>query len=469
MKKSLLLLILLFTTSLFSKVELTPEEKNFIKTTTVNCGTTSTWAPFNIKDENDNLYGLGIDYINLIKKHSGLNIQCKEYPKWSDVVFALRTKQIDLIPATSISDDKENYGKFTVPYLSYPIAIATTIDKVFISSTAYLENKRVAVGKGYSTKSILLKKYPKINFIETENIDEALTMLSKNEVDAVVDILPVLSYNITKLGMANLKIIGTTQLKFDMRIMIRDDVKYSPLLSILNKALADITLEEKTQLSNKWVSVKFPKKIDYLLILKVVIPLLLLLAYFIYYNRKLNKEIKLRKEIQKKLEHQINIDPLTNLYNRRFLNKESPLLISSCKRYNDTFSLVAIDIDYFKNINDKYGHDIGDKVLKVLASKLLELTRPSDIILRIGGEEFVVILPKTDIDGAYVVARKILKGVQDINVAVDQDVNCNITVSIGVSTFHLQEDKVIEDTLKRADTALYEAKNSGRNKIVLNK
>jgi len=469
MKKSILTIFILFNSLLFAQVHLTKEEKEFIKNTTVHCATTSTWAPFNIKDEDNNLYGLGLDYINLIKKHTGLNIECKEYPMWSDVVFALKSKQTDLTPATSISDDKENYGSFTIPYLTYPIAIATTIDKVFISSAAYLENKKVAVGKGYSTKAILLKEYPNINFIETENIDEALLLLSKGKVDAVVDILPVLSYNITKLGMANLKIVGTTQVKFDMRMMIRNDYEYSPLLSILNKGLKDITLEEKTKLSNKWVSVKFPKKVDYILILKIVIPLLLLLIYFIYYNRKLNKEIKLRKEIQKKLEHQINIDPLTNLYNRRFLEKESPQLISSCKRYDETFSLVAIDVDYFKKINDSYGHDIGDKVLKVLASKLLELTRPSDMILRVGGEEFLIILPKTDIDGAYVVARKILKGVRAINVAVDKDINCSITVSVGVATFDDRKDSTIDDVLKRADVALYEAKNDGRNTIRISK
>ncbi len=469
MKKIILTFFILFNSLLYSQVKLTTEEQKFIDTTIVQCTTTSTWAPFNIKDEDNNLYGLGLDYINLIKKHTGLKIHCSELEKWSDVVFALKTKQADLTPATSISDDKVNYGKFTIPYLSYPIAIATTIEKVFISSTAYLENKKVAVGKGYSTKAILLKKYPKINFIETKDIDEALTLLSKGEVDAVVDVLPVLSYNITKLGMANLKIVGTTQVQFDVRMMLRDDDKYSPLLSILNKGLKDITLEEKTILSNKWVSVKFPKKIDYLLIAEIAVPLLLLLIYFIYYNRKLNKEIKLRKKIQKKLEHQINVDPLTNLYNRRFLEKESPLLIASCKRYKEIFSLVEIDVDYFKKINDQFGHDIGDKVLKVLSSKLLELTRPSDILLRLGGEEFLVILPKTDIEGALIVAKKIQKGVMDINVVIDKDINCTITVSLGISIYDEKNDKTIYDTLKRADMALYEAKNGGRNTIRISK
>ena len=126
-----------------------------------------------------------------------------------------------------------------------------------------------------------------------------------------------------------------------------------------------------------------------------------------------------------------------------------------------------LDIDKFKNINDNYGHDIGDEVLKRLADNLLSLLRQSDVITRIGGEEFAIVFPNTSIDGAYKTSEKIRKAVENLEIKIKENILISFTVSIGIAVFDENIDKDVHSILKRADIALYKAKDTGRNKVVI--
>ena len=164
---------------------------------------------------------------------------------------------------------------------------------------------------------------------------------------------------------------------------------------------------------------------------------------------------------KKELEKMASIDKLTNIYNRRmideFLNKE----IEKEKRHSNGLSVILIDIDHFKNVNDTYGHQMGDLVLSQVAKLITENSRKSDIHGRYGGEEFIVICPKTTGKQALVLAEKIRASVE--NFVFDQ-IGIK-TISLGISSF--EENDTEEDLIKKADIALYQAKNSGRNRAVL--
>jgi diguanylate cyclase (GGDEF)-like protein len=127
-----------------------------------------------------------------------------------------------------------------------------------------------------------------------------------------------------------------------------------------------------------------------------------------------------------------------------------------------------IDIDKFKNINDTYGHGVGDEVIILFSSTLKELSRDSDIVCRWGGEEFILLLPSTGIEGALNIAEKIRLEVEKLSVPLNDDKKLSFTASIGVSLVHNKEDKTILNSIDRADKALYEAKESGRNKVCYN-
>jgi len=468
--KYIIILFTLFGNLLYANITYTVQEQEFIKNTNIKCITTNTWAPFNMSNKNNQLDGLALDYLKIIIKKSNLKINCNNVDSWSTVLNKIKNKESDFTIATIKSKDKENFANFSKPYLSYPIAIATTLDKVFISNEEYLSNKRIAVGKGYSAYYILKAKYKNIKFTIVNNTDEALKLLSEGKVDAAVDILPVLSYNITKLGLANIKITGITKHNFDVRFMFKNNKEFEPLISILNKTIDNITIDEKRIIADKWTNVQFNKEIDYEMIFKIAIPLFLLLIYFIFNNKKLQKEIKLRILTQKKLEEIVNIDGLTGVYNRHYLNIITDELISNANRHKEELVFLIMDIDDFKGVNDTYGHIAGDDVLKQVTNKLKELTRPSDIIIRYGGEEFLVILKKTSPSDAYTVAEKLRVGVKNLVISSSSiQEKINVTISSGLVSYNYNNYLSIKEAIHDADLALYQAKNEGKNRTIIYK
>jgi len=167
------------------------------------------------------------------------------------------------------------------------------------------------------------------------------------------------------------------------------------------------------------------------------------------------------------LERLVSIDPLTELYNRRYFTEVSETLFKLSKRNQQKFSAMMIDIDRFKYVNDSYGHLVGDKVLIYIANKIKDSLRESDIAVRFGGEEFIVLLPFTNLEGAAKIAQKVKQNIEKDAVKAGDVHNSliKVTVSIGVAECHCTTDKGIDSLIHRVDEALYEAKRSGRDTI----
>ena len=162
-------------------------------------------------------------------------------------------------------------------------------------------------------------------------------------------------------------------------------------------------------------------------------------------------------------------DPMTNLYNRRYFNDASKTIMELAKRDKTPLTVVMLDIDKFKKVNDTYGHDVGDDILISISNILLEMTRKSDLDCRFGGEEFILLLPETSLEGSMVIAEKIRKKVAAFSLTLKDDREVSVTVSLGVSQIDMQHDLSIAPAIKRADIALYKAKESGRNKVCVEK
>lgn len=179
-------------------------------------------------------------------------------------------------------------------------------------------------------------------------------------------------------------------------------------------------------------------------------------------NSQLECEIEEKQEIEAELKRQARIDPLTSIYNRRKFNEVLSYELKRDERYPRGLSLLLCDLDNFKAINDNYGHNTGDEVLKSFARMVVDSIRVSDTFARWGGEEFVLLLPETGFETAIQIAEKIRQKTEN---TVFSKV-AKITVSFGI-TQHLDGDS--EDTLlKRADEALYKAKENGRNRTEIN-
>jgi diguanylate cyclase (GGDEF)-like protein/PAS domain S-box-containing protein len=175
-------------------------------------------------------------------------------------------------------------------------------------------------------------------------------------------------------------------------------------------------------------------------------------------------DITRHKEIETELMVLATTDPLTGVLNRRAFGEQGDREISRARRYDIPLSVLMLDVDHFKRINDTFGHMAGDQVLRLMAEVMRKTLRETDLIGRIGGEEFAAILTETPIEGALDTSERLRKSIESKPLETEDGVVV-YTASIGVTEYRTT-DKSLEQTLKRADAALYKAKASGRNRVI---
>jgi len=175
------------------------------------------------------------------------------------------------------------------------------------------------------------------------------------------------------------------------------------------------------------------------------------------------KDITAQKKHEQDLFEKAVLDPLTGCYNRRQFQELALKEIRQAWRYNTQFCLMMMDIDHFKSVNDTHGHAFGDEVLKMMARVCKQTLRESDIFARFGGEEFIVLLTQTDLNGGAIVAERLRQNIEACSVPLPTEEMFKFTVSIGVVGSNCSDD--LEELIKRADDALYFAKEHGRNQV----
>ncbi|AVT49489.1 MULTISPECIES: GGDEF domain-containing protein [Gammaproteobacteria] len=174
------------------------------------------------------------------------------------------------------------------------------------------------------------------------------------------------------------------------------------------------------------------------------------------------------------LEKSSKTDSLTGLANRRHFNNFILTEVTRCTRTQQNCSLILLDIDFFKRINDKFGHPSGDRVICALANICVENSRKIDLVARLGGEEFAIVMPNTNVNEAYNLAERIRVNVENTIVLSDSNEDINWTVSLGISQYSapvseelFSEEAAVESLIQMTDSALYKAKSNGRNQIMI--
>lgn len=176
------------------------------------------------------------------------------------------------------------------------------------------------------------------------------------------------------------------------------------------------------------------------------------------------RDVTERSRLIEELRHSATIDHLTGIFNRRYADKAMNRELKRAKRFGRPLSLILFDLDRFKHINDRYGHQMGDQVLQGVVVAAQKIIRDIDVFCRWGGEEFILMLPETDLESARVFSERIRSAICEITFSW-LSVEDIITASFGLTT-SVAEDSIME-ILKRADDAMYEAKDQGRNKVVV--
>ena len=254
--------------------------------------------------------------------------------------------------------------------------------------------------------------------------------------------------------------VGEKQKEYVDSILIPNSEK-------LLKSLDEVTYRFQRESEQKIAEQQRIVRISLLLVL------LILLLQGVYIFRPMIRMIEKEKEellsLNKELDRQASTDGLTGVANRRYLNEFVEREWARSIRENTMISVIMVDLDFFKAYNDNYGHLAGDECLKQVARQMKSnIKRPADLVARYGGEEFAIILPNTDVEGAEVIAEACRKSVEDLAIVHGASaVSSFVTVSLGVAGSREAQCRAATDLFARADSALYKAKQLGRNRVAV--
>ena len=258
---TILLVINLFSQDIDTNLQLTQQEKEFIEKTHFNVAITKNWYPISFEGDKDKALGISSEFWEIIVKKLNLKTSNTFFNSFDEQIKSLQSGKSDIIFSVGESESRKKFAYFSNEYLKFPISIVTKKDEHFIENIDDIINKKIAVGNNFTAHNLLKEKYPNLDLVLVNNVEEGLALVSKKEVFAFVDIKPILTYNIAKFEFKDLKVSGNSGIDFPLKIMVRKEFK--DLIPILNKTIATIPASEVITIVNSWNNVKFQTSIDY--------------------------------------------------------------------------------------------------------------------------------------------------------------------------------------------------------------
>ena len=325
---TILLVINLFSQDINTNLELTLKEKEFIEKTHFNIAITKNWYPFSFEEDNNKALGISSEFWEIIVNKLNLKTSNTFFNSFDEQIKSFQSGKSDIIFSAGESESRKKFAYFSNEYLKFPISIVTKKDEHFIENIDDIINKKIAVGNNFTAHNLLKEKYPNLDLVLVNNVEEGLNLVSKNQVFAFVDIKPILTYNIAKFSFKDLKVSGNSGIDFSLKIMVRKELK--DLIPILNKTIATIPASEVITIVNSWNNVKFQTSIDYTIVWILTFVVFFSIIAFIHRTvtlNILNKKLKYTvEEKTKELRYlnenlQITIDKKT----KELLEKEAIL------------------------------------------------------------------------------------------------------------------------------------------------
>lgn len=407
------------------------------------------WYPFEAIRNGQHI-GIAADVIKIFQQKMGIPIELIKTASWDESLKLAKERQCDILSLASPTPSRVKYLNFSEPYISLPIVMATKMDKPFIEDVTKLKSQKLGSVKGYAITEKLKALYPELEVVEVASIKEGLQRVENGELYGYIDNLIVISSYIQKEYNGILKVSSRLDDKVELGIASRND---EPMLgAIFDKLVKQLDDAGMQKIYNKWSStIEQVAWIDHTLIWKILVVVLIGILAFIW------RYSILKRYSAKLLELSIT-DKLTGLYNRQKTDEKLGEEQRKVERYPSYHcSIMMIDVDFFKSVNDRYGHQTGDRILREVAAILQQKIRQTDVIGRWGGEEFMIILPHTPIEKADAVAENLRETVEQHPFELDQP----ITISIGIG--QLKKSHTVHEMIGDIDSALYDAKKNGRN------
>ncbi|MCK0164850.1 diguanylate cyclase [Marinobacter sp. S6332] len=427
--------------------------------------------PFDGVNEKGLHTGLSKDYFDIFSRMLGVEMIVPKVQDWNDLISKAKSRECDVVAQINASEERQTFLDFTTPYFFLPLAVVTRYDRIFVEESLEGAGTRFAVIKGDIAIDKLRQRYPGVVLVEVKNNIEAMELVYNGDIFGYIGAQGAVAFAIQSLNLNKLAVTGSLPLRYELSVATRND---EPLLgSAFEKAVLHLDPKEGQSIRDKWIAIAIEKVTDYTLLWLTLLVLGTILLVSLYWNRSLSQanrkirdtlaelhDVQAQLEDQNKLFKQQSItDALTGIYNRLKLDEDLSYAIKRSKRTGKQFSVILLDIDNFKLANDRFGHLVGDALLKAFSSLLADSIRESDIVGRWGGEEFLIICPDTDLAGCKQLAEQLRKQISEHEFPDKR----RLTASLGVAT-HQGSEKA-DTIIARVDRALYRAKEYGRNRV----
>jgi len=411
------------------------------------------WAPYEVINSEGIHVGIAADLLRLAAGRAGVALKLVPTQTWEESVAASKEGRCQILSFLNQSPARDAWLIFTDPLFVDRNVIVTREEHPYIENLSDIAGEILVLPTGTSIEERVRRDFTRLKVVTANSEADAFAMVSQKKAAMTMRSMLVAVHTIKEDGWFNLKISGQVPgYENKLRIGVAKDLVM--LRDILNKGVREISAAEKDEIANRHVAIRVQSGVDYDLIFKIVgvLGTVILTSFFWL--------VKLRG-LNRKLRALAQTDSLTGLANRANLNERIQAEAERFRRYARPFSVILFDLDYFKQVNDEFGHLIGDRVLRTFAEIARVTARTQDMVGRWGGEEFLILCPETDLEQAQVLAERICQEVR----GTDFSLGRQLTVSAGVATLVVGENP--DGLLNRADEALYRAKHDGRDRVVV--
>lgn len=410
------------------------------------------WAPFEIINAEGEHQGIAADLLRLVAERSGVRLRLLRTKDWDETLAMSRDGRCDILSFLNQSSKRDEWLVFTDPVFIDRNVIVTREEHPFVADLSVISGETLVLPSGTSIEERVRHDFPALSVVTTDSEDNVFAMVSQRKADMAMRSLSVAVYTIKKDGWFNLKISGQVP-NYENRLRMGVRKELAPLRDILNRGVAAISAAERAEIANRHVAIAVQSAVDYDMILKIVAAFSLVLLTSLLWAVKL-------RALNRRLYALSRTDVLTGLANRASLNERMTDEWNRFQRHGGAFSVILLDLDYFKRVNDELGHPVGDRVLSGFAQLATATIRAGDLAGRWGGEEFLVLCPEADAPQALALAERLCQAMRGHDFATGRQ----HTVSAGIAT--LRPGDTLETLICHADQALYDAKKAGRDRAV---
>ncbi|SFX00961.1 diguanylate cyclase domain-containing protein [Marinospirillum alkaliphilum] len=431
------------------------------------------WEPLERLTPEGEFIGIAADLLDMIFARVGLDYEVQPSRDWDESLAMAQVGDCDALALLNQTEARSLWLIFTEPYLTDPNVIIARSDHPYVRSLQGMAGSRVALPSGTSIMERVRRDFPDLTVIPVASEFEAFDLIDKGLADFTIRSLTVAAYTIRKEGWFNLRIVGAIpEYRNQLRIGLLPE--HQAVRDQLNLAIATLTEQEVQAVLNRHIHIEVnqPRNLGVILVILAasLLGMGLLLAFGLHQYHSGQRLLKLKHQLERTLEAKDEAeaqmhflarhDSLTGIANRLQLMERLDVQLAQAQRYSHSLAVIFIDLNGFKPVNDTWGHEVGDQLLKAVAQRLQHQLRSTDLLARIGGDEFVVLLPEiSNPDEPARVMDKLAAAVAEPFML--NTITLNISASLGLATYP-DDGESASELLQHADKAMYRHKAENR-------